>query len=459
MNKLSRRNAAVVAFFLFCAVCLLVISFLLSGSTTAEVLPSVQVLSDPREEYLPLLLQEQDGNALLVCAGENGTLLLCLDSVTGQVLLQQESEALSSWAAVRGTSLFVLADSPAGASLVAFASNTLSENSRSTLPFHPDKLLQFDCDRTGTVYYTLADSPAVLRIFSPSGTETEQEFSAPVEFLETAEDSSLLVFAEEKLFYARQGGSLQAVPCLAPPCKRLNDTLFVDQDGIVSALETDEAGIFLSPLFRCFEQFSDAFSFCLDGENCLILSNGTTVLRYDMDGQNRGSCHLASAPLAICPAGAVLREKNNLHYSAFSFEQQDVPFEPFSSSSESTPTPDAEKTPFEVEGQYILMPVGSTAAELREYFKPETVEICDLIGRQITQGNLATGMTVGDWFIVIEGDCNGTGTISSADLRAALALFLESPEITNAKSRAADLNRSGEIDTEDLLRLSRLLGK
>ena len=460
MGKISRRNAAIAAFFLFCAFCVVIVLFLLSGSTQVEVLPSVQVLDDPQERYLPLVFEEQNGSAVLVCSGAENTVLLRLDGVTGQIQLQDAITSLSPWAALRGGSLFVLESENDSTLLVTYDVETFEELSHRSLPLLPDKLLQFDCDSGGTVYCTLSDSPAVLRILSPDETEVTREFAAPVEYLETAEDGSLLVFAGEKLFYARQG-NFQEIPCLAPPCKRLNDTLSVDRDGIVSVIAFDETGAFLSPLFRCSEQFSDAFSFCLDGEKCLILSNGSTVLRYDLEGQSRGSCHLTSAPLAICSAGALLLERNELSYSAFAFSEEELPFEtPLppenSQSSEEFPS---EEPPLEIEGQYIVMPVGSTVAELREYFKPEAVKICDLAGRQITQGTLATGMTAGDWIIVIEGDCNGTGTVNSADLRAALTLFLESPLVTDANSRAADLNRSGEIDTQDLLLLSRRLGK
>ena len=52
---------------------------------------------------------------------------------------------------------------------------------------------------------------------------------------------------------------------------------------------------------------------------------------------------------------------------------------------------------------------------------------------------------------------NATATVNSADLRAALTLFLEAPLVADANSRAADLNDNGEIDTQDLLMLSKRL--
>lgn len=470
MSKISRRNAAIAAFFLFGTLfCVFMVLLLLSGSAQVDALPSVQVLADPQEEYLPLLFKGHDGNAVLVCSGTESTFLLRLDSSTGKVLLENEVPTLAFWAVLRSNRLFVLEYSETDTFLTAYDINTFAQTACHSLSFPLDQLLYFDCDSTGTVYYALSDSPAVLQILFSDGTEATQEFPESVEYLETAEDGSLLIFAGEKLFYARQGEDFQEIPCLAPPCKRLNDMLIIDQDGIISALKSDEAGIFLSPLFRCSEQLTDTFSFCLDGENCLVLSNGSTVLRYDLDGQNQGSCHVTSAPLAVCSVGTLLREKDGLYYSAFPFWEGEKDTETPSSLASPRPTTTLfpslnsslpqEAPPLEVEGQYILMPAGTTAMELREYFMPEAVKICDLTGKQITQGQLATGMTADDWFVVIKGDCNGTGTVTSADLRAALTLFLDSPLVTDAASRAADLNDNGEIDTDDLLQLSRLAAK
>ena len=459
-NRSLCKNAAVVAFFLFSVFFVFIVLFLLPGNASVEALPAAPVLSDPQGEYLPLLLEEYN-NVLLACSGAEDTLLLCLDGKTGEVLLQNEIPAPSSWAVRRGAHLLVLEYSENDVILVAYDAGTLSELSRSSLPFHPDRLVQFDCGMNGTVYYTLSDSPHTLWMLSASG-EEKQEFPGPVEYLETAGDRSLLVFAAGKLFYARQGGTFQEIPCLAPPYKRLGDTMLIDQDGIVSTLKTDEAGMFLAPLFRCSEQLTDAFSFSLDGENCLIVSNGSTVLRYDTEGQTLGSCHLASVPLALCPAGAILRDGEMLSYSALSFVREDPPSDSSAFPSESDPSekdPSTEKPPIEMEAQYILMPAGSTAADLRELFKPGSVKICDLAGKQITQGKLATGMTADDWFIVIKGDCNGTGTVNSADLRTALSLFLKSGLVTDAYSRAVDLNDNGAVDTQDLLLLSAMVGK
>ena len=452
MGKLLRRNAAVAAFFLFA---ILLAAALLIGSTMADSLTGVQVLADRREEYVPLVFEEHQDSTVLVCSGEDHGVLLRLDKETGEVLESRETNFLSLWAALRDNLLFVLEYGEQGVFLATYDSESLTEVSRRPLPFHPDRLLQFDCDGIGTVYCTLSDSPALLRTLSPEGTEETQEFHGVIEYLEAAEDGSLLVFSDEKLFCGEQ-----EIPCLAMPCKRLSSTILIDQDGVVSELTTDEAGLFLSPLFRCSEPLTDAFSFCLDRENCLVLSNGSTVLRYDMAGKNRGSCHLSSVPLAVCSSGALLRERDGLSYCAFVFSKENPPSEllPPESSKPPEETP-PEEPPFEVEGLYILMQAGSTAAELREYFKPEAVKIRDLTGRQITQGTLGTGMTAGDWIIVIEGDCNGTGTVNSADLRTALSLFLDSPLVSDANSRAADLNRSGDIDTNDLLMLSARLSK
>lgn len=103
------------------------------------------------------------------------------------------------------------------------------------------------------------------------------------------------------------------------------------------------------------------------------------------------------------------------------------------------------------------MPAGSTADQLRKLFEPEAVMIRDLKGNPLTSGRLATGMTAGEWILVIEGDCNGTGTVNTADLREALSLSLLPSQPGNSCYRAADLNGDGTVDTKDLLLFSAML--
>ena len=70
---------------------------------------------------------------------------------------------------------------------------------------------------------------------------------------------------------------------------------------------------------------------------------------------------------------------------------------------------------------------------------------------------LATGMTAGEYTIAVLGDCDGSGTLSQADLRQAQALLLEDSSTQGAARRAGDLDGDGLLTTQDLVLLSQRL--
>ncbi len=111
----------------------------------------------------------------------------------------------------------------------------------------------------------------------------------------------------------------------------------------------------------------------------------------------------------------------------------------------------------EAEGNYLILPAGSTADELRSLFRPEAVDIWDLFGKQILHGRLGTGMTAGSWTLVILGDCDGTGLVSRADLQFAFLMALTPGYMDSPQARAADLNSDGIVDSADLLLFSSLI--
>lgn len=159
------------------------------------------------------------------------------------------------------------------------------------------------------------------------------------------------------------------------------------------------------------------------------------------------SCSLEKTAFLVCGSGAFYLAEGVLYYSPFAFSR--ITPEP---SAEPSPAPG--EPPVRVENGYLLMSVGSTADELRELFKPEAVDIRGLTGKQVVHGKLATGMTAGEWILVIEGDTDGSGTVTGADLRAALKMSMEPPAEGSPWFRAADLNGDGVVDTADLVLLS-----
>ena len=109
------------------------------------------------------------------------------------------------------------------------------------------------------------------------------------------------------------------------------------------------------------------------------------------------------------------------------------------------------------EGGLLVMPQGVTVKELLAYFAPEAVHIRRPDGTDVTSGNLATGMTAGDYTIAVLGDCSGNGSLSAVDLEEAQGLLLEGSQVEGPWRRAADLDGDGQLTTLDLVLLSQAL--
>lgn len=444
----KKKHAAAAVLFLFAFLSLF---FLLRGGAGEEPLQGTPVLENAGENIVPLLLAEQDGSALFVCGTGDTSWLLRLDAVTGETEAKLTIDAPLYWAAFRNETLFLREDPGGRAVLISCHSRTLEEISRRELDCSPDSIAFFDCDSQGNAAYVLAGSRSILQLFSADGEKTVREFPGPIEFLEAADDGRLWVYAGKALYIGSADGTFQGISCLGEPYHLLGNRRLIDRAGTVYRLE----GTALEPLFRCPNALPDRFSFCLDRENCLIVSKaGGGISRYSPDGDILGGCRLESTALALCAAGGVYRRGGSLFYSPFSFSSPSP--EPSLSPS---PSPEPEDPPVRTEGTFILIPAGTTADDLRELFKPEAVAIRDLNGNMVLHSRLATGMTAGDWVLVVEGDCNQTGTVNSADLREALSLSLRSPKPEDPCFRAADINNDGLVDTADLVLLSAMLSK
>ncbi len=414
----------------------------LLGSLRESRLAGAALLQDA-EDQEPLLLEAEDETIWLACGGEKNSCLLRADSRTGLVMASRELELPIYWASLQAGTLYYREDTEKSSWLVACDGETLQELSRRELPWAPEDIFLFDCNGTGGAFCVLSQSRSTLRVSSPGQEEEIREFPSAIDFLECDEDGPAL-HAGDELCLLTWG---EQIPCEAAPLAYFGNGYFLDGDGALCGLGSQG----LTPFYQCEESFYGRLSYCLDGENCLILSkSGGEVRRYDETGRTVGVCRLESTALAVCAAGGVTRQDGELFYMPFDFSAPDPTAVP-------EPTPEPEEPPVTVEEDFLLLEAGATADDLRELFKPEGVIIYDRLGKQMTSGRLATGATAGDWTVVIRGDCNGSGTINGRDLQTASTMLLTGEYSSEADYRAADLNDDGKLDTTDLVLLSKLV--
>ena len=89
----------------------------------------------------------------------------------------------------------------------------------------------------------------------------------------------------------------------------------------------------------------------------------------------------------------------------------------------------------------------------------ETVEVCKPDGTVVTEGNVGTGYIlrtdIGDYTIIIYGDVNSDGKISSLDLLYVRRHLLELVTLDGAPMQAADVKGGDGITSLDLLYIKR----
>lgn len=424
---------------------------LIRATSVKSALPSVMIYESRDEGLLPVLMKELNGEAVLVLSDDKAATILKISADTGEVSAQKQLSTTVSWAAVRGDRLFLRADEADCACLCEYSADDLTLISEQPLDFTAGDEILFDCDEQGNCFYVLSASRKALRGLSGS-TATVRDFPDEIEFLSAEADGSLWAYSGGNLYAAEPAGNFAAVEFLGEPYCMMNDEVLLDRSGVLYSLTSSVP----KPLFQCADIIYDKLSVCIDSEGCLVVSktNGN-ISRSSTDGKLIGSCKLEKRALAVCGLGAVFRTRDGIRFSSFNFADTGTAAPTTEPTPAPTPTPGPDYPPAHAEGDFIYVAPGTTAAELRELFKPEAVNILDKHGNRVYNGRISTGMTAGDWILVTEGDCNGTGTVNFADLKECMRMIIKGnhPELdddpSDAYHMAADLDHSGIVDLQD----------
>lgn len=474
----------------FCALGALVFLLAFLGETQPA---ARQVASIPPGGEVRLF-EEQGGLCLLAYSGQapGTSALYALDTATGKTVSNYVSfQGTLVWARQRGSSLFAVEHSAAGYTLHQFAlpnfglepihSRLLSGVSEGTFAV-------FDCDGEGRFFYangllmTGSVQDSSLSVVQAGGSMV-----SGVSFLEVTPQGTLVAAAAGQLYVgsAASPGQWEAIPAgdIAPLCL-VGENYLAATDGRLYRL----GGGSLSPVGSA--PLASSQLCAVDQEGRLVYGSGGTVQWASLSGEVLAQAQPRGELLAVCGSGALTAEDGFFWFTPLSFQEAAATPTP-SPTAEPTPTPAPEPTPTQEptpvptetpgptpeptpsqeptpsppptpegivqEGGLLVMPQGVTVKELLAYFAPEAVHIRRPDGTDVTSGNLATGMTAGEYTIAVLGDCDGSGTLSQADLRQAQALLLEDSSTQGAARRAGDLDGDGLLTTQDLVLLSQRL--
>ena len=474
----------------FCALGTLVFLLAFLGETQPA---ARQVASIPPGGEVRLF-EEQGGLCLLAYSGQapGTSALYALDTATGEALSNYVSfQGTLVWARQRGSSLFAVEHSAAGYTLHQFALPNFGLepiHSRLLSGVSEDTFAVFDCDGEGRFFYangllmTGSVQDSSLSVVQVGGSMV-----SGVSFLEVTPQGTLVAAAAGQLYVgsAASPGQWKAIPAgdIAPLCL-VGENYLAATDGRLYRL----GGGSLSPVGSA--PLASSQLCAVDQEGRLVYGSGGTVQWASLSGEVLAQAQPRGELLAVCGSGALTAEDGFFWFTPLSFQEAAATPTP-SPTAEPTPTPAPEPTPTQEptpiptetpgptpeptpsqeptpsppptpegivqEGGLLVMPQGVTVKELLAYFAPEAVHIRRPDGTDVTSGNLATGMTAGEYTIAVLGDCDGSGTLSQADLRQAQALLLEDSSTHGAARRAGDLDGDGLLTTQDLVLLSQRL--
>ncbi|HJB38009.1 MAG TPA: dockerin type I repeat-containing protein [Candidatus Acutalibacter ornithocaccae] len=468
----------------FCALGALVFLLAFLGETQPA---ARQVASIPPGGEVRLF-EEQGSLCLLAYSGQapGTSALYALDTATGEALSNYVSfQGTLVWARQRGSSLFAVEHSAAGYTLHQFALPNFGLepiHSRLLSGVSEDTFSVFDCDGEGRFFYangllmTGSVQDSSLSVVQAGGSMV-----SGVSFLEVTPQGTLVAAAAGQLYVgsAASPGQWEAIPAgdIAPLCL-VGENYLAATDGRLYRL----GGGSLSPVGSA--PLASGQLCAVDQEGRLVYGSGGRVQWASLSGEVLAQAQPRGELLAVCGSGALTAEEGFFWFTPLSFQQAAATPTP-SPTAEPTPTPTPEPTPTPApseeptpeptpsqeptpsppptpegivqEGGLLVMPQGVTVKELLAYFAPEAVHIRRPDGTDVTSGNLATGMTAGEYTIAVLGDCDGSGTLSQADLRQAQALLLEDSSTQGASRRAGDLDGDGLLTTQDLVLLSQRL--
>lgn len=460
----------------FCALGALVFLLAFLGETQPA---ARQVASIPPGGEVRLF-EERGGLCLLAYSGQapGTSALYALDTATGETVSNYMSfQGTLVWARQRGSSLFAVEHSAAGYTLHQFALPNFGLepiHSRLLSGVSEDTFSVFDCDGEGRFFYangllmTGSVQDSSLSVVQAGGSMV-----SGVSFLEVTPQGTLVAAAAGQLYVgsAASPGQWEAIPAgdIAPLCL-VGENYMAATDGRLYRL----GGGSLSPVGSA--SLASGQLCAVDQEGRLVYGSGDTVQWASLSGEVLAQAQPRGELLAVCGSGALTAEDGFFWFTPLSFQEAaatptpsptaeptPVPTETPGPTPEPTPsqepTPSPPPTPEGIvqEGGLLVMPQGVTVKELLAYFAPEAVHIRRPDGTDVTSGNLATGMTAGEYTIAVLGDCDGSGTLSQADLRQAQALLLEDSSTQGAARRAGDLDGDGLLTTQDLVLLSQRL--
>ncbi len=428
-----------------------------------------------------LLLEDREDVCCLVFQTATGTRLQVLDAAGSGILYQENLDCSLQWAALRDGTLYLLEQQDTGLTLSQW-NLQLERTDVWPLPVASDGVSLSVCDSMGRFYYVDPSHPSALWSVGPhetQGVQVEYPGSGSIQFLAGTSQGTLYLMAGGKLWRTSDPslGSWTSASATFAPLYLLGEQCYVD---LLGRLYRWEEGA--SPQLETSGLGKDRLLAALDREEHLLVPGSDGTLQCcSLSGGVLESVSVFGEPQALCGSGILSQEGGYYWFTSARFYQTPPTLSPSPSvSADHTPSPTPSLGPslnpsfspsvapspglspqptdlFSEEGDLLVTNAGTTVDDLIQWLIPESVLIQRPDGETVTSGSLATGMTAGEYTLVVLGDCDGTGSVTKLDLRQGQLFLLDEETGTHPQRRAADLDGDGSLTTVDLVLLSQLI--
>ena len=106
------------------------------------------------------------------------------------------------------------------------------------------------------------------------------------------------------------------------------------------------------------------------------------------------------------------------------------------------------------EGSDIFLSAGTTVEQLKNMY-PEIKTVYNKNGNAVTGRTVCTGYSTDSLSVIVLGDVDGSGTLSSRDVKELMRLQIGDSQLSGVFLKAADFNRDGQVDNRDILLIAK----
>lgn len=313
-------------------------------------------------------------------------------------------------------------------------------------------VLLFSADKDCNMLYVPVEENTLYKLSRDSVQLERFRLSDTPQFLHGS-DSEVIMYAEESVFIFESESLSTFIkhPTAFVPYKKL-DNYYVTIDG--ELITIDNRGVDVK--FRCeIAPTADCFYSARNTMLAYLVDLGGICV-VDMHTNDSRTYHVEGTVKAVSTENALVVRENELFFTTFeSFKKQEIS-EP--DDNNSSDIEDELPDELDLYNGFIYVPYGTTVSSLKKMFD-DAPTVYNSNGAIAASGAVKTGMSVKGYEIVILGDCNGTGTLNSSDVKEAQAMFLGTCQRSEVYFAAADMNFDGAITTSDLALIAREVEK